>query len=196
MSRIITKVGKNWQSGNGQVRNLSAPGKGIPGAETLLMIAAKLRESARQAEDRHRGNFERYAPILLADQDDMSAMVKGILLLAKDFNGAVVGFSEDFYILNLALWSASEMLWEALWNHRHPDQKGKAWEGEDFDLMKVWRSRVKALFVESHQDAVLNLTADNYIAKLVESGAEKTDAIDMAGRLSVLIEEEAGDTGS
>jgi hypothetical protein len=78
-----------------------------------------------------------------------------------------------FYPLQSAIAQVSYRMWEGLWNEHHPDSSGKAWDGEDFALMSIWREKVRNMIRECRQGAALEMSAEEYVARLIEGGASE-----------------------
>jgi hypothetical protein len=84
-------------------------------------------------------------------------------------------------LLQFAMKRVSGVEWENLWNDAHPDRFGQAWEGEDFQLMSVWREKARTMIKECHQEWILAVgDADEYIGKLLEAGSSKEAAEELA----------------
>jgi len=76
--------------------------------------------------------------------------------------------------LHLSIARVTEVAWEGLWEDAHPDRPNDAWEGEDSELMGVWRERAAATIGECHQGWILELDdADEYIQALLAAGADE-----------------------
>lgn len=86
-------------------------------------------------------------------------------------NNLFIDHPIHFFVLNLTIAQVSSLSWEELWNEKHPDRYGKAWEEQDFDLMDVWREKVRGVLKKCGQDAVLELTAEEYATQLIGAGA-------------------------
>ena len=67
----------------------------------------------------------------------------------------------------------SDLCWEDLWNDAHPDRFGQAWDGEDFELIPVWRERVRTIITECQQEWALVSDVDDYVGRLVDAGADE-----------------------
>ena len=94
---------------------------------------------------------------------------------------------KDFLIIQIAIRMGIDELWEDLWNEKHPDRCGQAWNGEDFDLMVIWRNKALEVIRDCRQEAVLEMTADCYTARLMEAGAGEEHARHLADGLSEVI---------
>ena len=87
----------------------------------------------------------------------------------------------------------SGRLWEDLWNDKYPDRFGQAWNGQDFALMSVWREKVRAMIEECGQDAIFAMTAEEYVAKLIDASADEEAVETLVDWMSnVLYESEKG----
>ncbi len=51
-------------------------------------------------------------------------------------------------LLHCEMVELSYLKWERLWNKTHPDRLGQGLDGEDFELMSVWRQEVRTLIEE------------------------------------------------
>jgi len=100
----------------------------------------------------------------------------------------------DFLIIQIAIRMGIDELWEDLWNEKHPDRFGQAWEGEDFDLMKAWREKAINMITDCRQEAVLDMARDTYVTRLMEAGASEEHAQHLAEGLSeVILDRDGGD---
>jgi hypothetical protein len=98
---------------------------------------------------------------------------------------------KTFLLIHIAIRMGLDELWDFLWDEKHPDLCGQAWDGEDFDLMKDWREKAIGMIKDCHQEAVLDMTADVFIEKLMEAGATQEHARHLAeGLLEVVQGEE------
>lgn len=79
-----------------------------------------------------------------------------------------------------AMTQVSYHMWEDLWNEKHPHRFEKAWDGEDFALMSIWRQKIQAMVKECRQGAALAMRAEEYVAKLIDNGASEETAVDLA----------------
>ena len=79
--------------------------------------------------------------------------------------------------LHLSIAQVTEVTWEDLWEDAHPDRPNEAWEGEDFELRRIWRERAAATIRECRQGWILELDdADEYIQALLADGADEESA--------------------
>lgn len=124
---------------------------------------------------------------LARDGHDVDALSRAVVLLAK--NGAVfpVDDSHGFLLLQAAMARASCEIWENLWNQKHPGRHGGAWEGEDWDLMLVWRRAVQNLITECRQGTLLSLNVQEYFAALIKAGACEEQAQDLSDWFSQVV---------
>ena len=112
--------------------------------------------------------------------------------LAKTGENPFADDPDGFCPLHCAIARVSYRMWEDLWNMKHPDRFGEAWEGEDFVLMSIWRAKVRTIIKECRQDAVFVMTAEQYITKLIDAGAGEEAAQELGAWLSAVKYE--GDT--
>jgi hypothetical protein len=119
-----------------------------------------------------------------------------VVLEAKTEQDLFAGHPNHFYLLQSAIEQVSYRLWEDLWNDKHPDCFGQAWEGENFGLMTVWREKVRSLLKECGQEAALAMTSEQYVVKLIAAGADEQAAEDLEEWLSEVTCETEGSTGS
>jgi hypothetical protein len=90
-------------------------------------------------------------------------------------------------LLQFALERVSALYGEELWNDKHPDHFGQAWDGVDDDLMSVWREKVCTTIEECRQEWLLVLeTPDEYRETLVEAGASEQTAEQLVEWLSAV----------
>jgi hypothetical protein len=50
--------------------------------------------------------------------------------------------------------------------------------------MSIWREKIRAMVKECRQGAALAMSAEEYVAKLIEDGASEETAVDLAEWLS------------
>lgn len=159
-----------------------------PGGTGLLKLATavgKLVSSASLESD-----TDRIAGKFLLDQTDMHAAAAAIVQLAIQGRLPFGGSPGDFVLLQLAIAQVSHDLWEDLWNKNHHDRYGAAWAetSQDFDLMKLWREKVRAIIKDCRQGAVLDMTCDDYVRKLREGGLEQEDTEGLTSWMSEVTE--------
>lgn len=129
------------------------------------------------------------AGLLLNDHDAFERrLAEAIVQVAKRGGGkepesSLLGFG----LVQTAIVRSSRHLWEDLWNDKHPDRYGQAWDGEDSDLMRVWREKVQAMIKDCRQEAVLGMTYNDYAAKLIDDGASKETAEELADSISDVV---------
>jgi hypothetical protein len=147
----------------------------------LLRLAAKANRLASQLIGA--SELQRLAGRLARDPHDSDALSRAMLYQAKsdrilaEFLKAGTGL----LLLQCVMERVSYLDWETLWNNAHPDRVGEAWEGEDFQLMSVWRKKVHTMIKECHQEWMLAVNdADEYIGKLLDAGASKEEATALA----------------
>ena len=147
--------------------------KQLPTTKDLIKIAGRLSRPIKQMDqpvDELMKLLGRYTGV----ENDPDALYELVIDAAQ--NGSVKN-DESFFMVQWAIETYSDRLWEKLWNEKHPDRYGKAFDkdSEDFDLMEVWRTKVRAMLKDCHQDAVLDMTYDEYVAKLTRGKDNKTD---------------------
>jgi hypothetical protein len=154
----------------------------------LLHLATKASQlSSRMSR---KSEVSRLAGRLIRDPHDLDALCRSIVCEAKA-EGSVLADSLEtgtgFRLLQFAIARVSDLCWEELWNDTHPDRFGQAWEGEDFELMSIWREKVGIIIEECHQEWLFLVSdADEYIAKLVEAGVAQEVAEELAAWLSIV----------
>ena len=140
----------------------------------LLHLATKAKRLATRLDAS--SEQHRLTGRLIRDPKDVDAFLRSTVHDAKS-EGLLAELwktGTGLLLLQIAIERASNVEWEKLWNDAHPDQIGQASEGEDFQLMLVWRERVQTLIKECHQEWVLAINdTDEYIGKLVEAGASR-----------------------
>ena len=108
---------------------------------------------------------------------DLRARIEQILYLAQ--NGEAEKYY-DFGVIQLALLIRAWDQWEQLWRKRHPELE-EDWElGGDRILMRKWRKKVRELFVEHHQDQVMEMDRGDYVQRLIDDGVEPEIAGEVA----------------
>jgi hypothetical protein len=95
----------------------------------------------------------------------------------------------DLVSLHCSLALASYHVWENLWNEKHPDRLGCAWEGQDFELMVVWRGRVRAMISKCGQAKVFSLSTEQYAAGLTGAAANEEQVEYLANWMSEVLYE-------
>ncbi|MFH1038868.1 MAG: hypothetical protein V1789_09415 [PVC group bacterium] len=86
----------------------------------------------------------------------------------------------DFGVIQMALAVRAWDIWEKLWGEKYPD-RGDEWEtGFDHGLMRVWRDKVRRLFIEHHQEKVIPMKLDEYVTRLVEGDLDEETAGEIA----------------
>jgi tRNA-binding EMAP/Myf-like protein len=123
------------------------------------------------------------------DKDAVVAMVlNDILVSAKVTGGKSAGMflsasglksllPSDFVAISAALYFRAWDLWERLWVGKHPDRADESQTGEDFDLMPVWRAKVRDLFAKHHMAHVLDMDPQAYMDKLMAEGLDQDFAV-------------------
>ena len=126
----------------------------VPRFKRLAELAAELRLPKTDAKEALETLAKAY------EHEDTEAIMERILFNAKAAKG--------FVMIQAALFMKSQGLWEELYNKKHPDRVGQAWEDTDPDLMFVWHDMLKDLFREHYQEDALNMSADEYRGKIHE----------------------------
>ena len=157
----------------------------------LLKIAAKAGRLANAVSHeteayRTAGRLNRLVQFHFSDlnETEVTAFAEAHVQLAKTGNDLFAGHPHSFYLLQSAIAQVSYRMWEDFWNEKHPDQIGKAWHGQDFSLMLIWREKVIVMIKDCRQHAVLALNPEEYVAELTEDGAREEAAVDLAEWLS------------
>jgi hypothetical protein len=160
----------------------------------LMNIAAKTDALARQAWEESKA--DRIIGRLARDPHDVRARSHTTVELAKK------GFSYSpdnsdqqaaWFELQISMREISYEMWEQLWSVAHPDRHGELWEGKDFGLMSVWRQKVRPMIKECRQEAILEMTVEEYFNHLIAAGADEACAQDFADWILKIHE---GDTPS
>lgn len=165
---------KESSTGQNQRDQLQA---GSP-VDKLLTIAGKAQDLAfrisSEAETYHfsgrPGRLAQFPGSELTDEE-IVAYAAAYIDQGVSTNDPFAGHPLHFLFLQCAIAQVSYLMWEELWSEKHPDHYGKAWEDQDFELMAVWREKVRGLLEKCGQDAVLVLTAEEYAAQLIGAGA-------------------------
>jgi hypothetical protein len=157
----------------------------------LMRLAAKAGRLAdqvlREPEPyRMAGRLNRLIQFQLSElnEREISAFAEAHVDQAKGAQDAAANDPVAFYRLQCAIAVVSYHMWEDLWNEKHPDKFGEAWNGQDFALMSIWREKVRTMIQECRQGAVLAMTAEEYVAMVIESGASEEAAEQLAEWLS------------
>jgi hypothetical protein len=164
------------------------------GVRELLELAARVERLARQASQEP--ETYRISGRLARDPHDVDAFSAAIVDDAKRGDARFPMIDEmpmGYALLQHAMRQVSMFMWEELWNGAHPDQFGLGWEGEDLALMSVWREKVRAMARECNQQAILAMTASEYVDRLTEAGVNEEDADTLA---EWVLEIRVGDTPS
>ena len=162
------------------------------GTYELLNIATKVGRLADQVSRESKAS--RITGRLIRDEHDVEALAESHILLARAGDDLLADDSLGFVRLQLAMAQVSYRLWEDLWNEKYPDRFGQAWEGEDIELMSVWRKDVRVMVKECRQGGIFTMPAKEYVAKLIDCGASKETAEEQADWMSKVRYE--GTTGS
>lgn len=148
---------------------------------SLLHLATRANQLASQLNAE--SELQRLAARLARDPDDLDALAGSVVYEAKS-GGILAEFLKTetgLVLLHVAIARVSYACWEELWNQAHPDRFGQGSDGEDFELMAVWRERVCTIIDECHQKWMLEIDdADEYTRKLQQAGASKEAAEGLA----------------
>jgi hypothetical protein len=147
----------------------------------LLQLAAKANASALLSNGAR--ELQRRAGRVARGAQDVDHLLRAVVDEAKAVRmPAECSMTGDEVLsLQFAMQQVSYVDWEDLWNDAHPDRVGEALEGEDFQLKSVWRKKVRTMIMECHQEWMLAVDdADEYIGKLLESGASEEQAENLA----------------
>jgi hypothetical protein len=155
----------------------------LSGASQLINIAAKAGKLAhrvsREPEGyRMAGRLNRLAQFQFSDLTEREVdFAEAHVVLATAGNDPFADYPGGFLLLQTAIAQVSYRLWEDLWNDKHPESFGKAWEGQDFGLMSVWRTRVREMIADCHLHALLTMATGEYVAKLIGAGEEEAQEL-------------------
>jgi hypothetical protein len=155
----------------------------------LGKLATKAGTLTRQASEEQRAY--RIAGRLARDPEDRGARCEALVEAVKRGDVLFLELTKElggWLWLQLAMVQVSYAMWEKIWDNAHPERFGRAWDGEDLDLMTVWREQVRALIKACHQEAILAITAEGYSAQLIEAGASEEDAEALAEWISMINE--------
>jgi hypothetical protein len=142
------------------------------GLNELMKVAAKTDALARQAWEESKAH--RISGRLARDPRDVGALSYTFVESAKNGNAYSLEIPEEqggWFLLQISMQEVSCEMWEELWNVAHPDRLGEAWDGKDFGLMSVWRRKVRTMIKECRQEAILDMTAEEYFNQLTAAGA-------------------------
>jgi hypothetical protein len=158
----------------------------LSGAGGLISIAAKVGQLAYQASRepegyRMAGRLNRLVQFQISElaEEGIATFAEVHVYLAS-IGDLLVGGPSAFYSLQAAIAQVSYRTWEDLWNDKHPESFGKAWDGQDFGLMAVWRERVREMIEDCHLHAVFAMATEEYFAKPIGAGASEEDAEELA----------------
>lgn len=157
------------------------------GASEWINIAAKAGKLACQASRepegyRMAGRLNRLAQFQFSDltEREVTDFAEAHVVLAAMGNDPFADYQGGFLLLQIAIAQVSYRLWEDLWNDKHPESFGKAWEGQDFALMSVWRARVRETIADCRLHAVFTMATEEYVAKLIGAGISEEGAQELA----------------
>jgi hypothetical protein len=164
--------------------------------DKLLELAAKAQELAFQISSesevyRHAGRLNRLVQFPCSEftEREVEAFAAGYISLIEEGNDLGSEHPLDFVSLHRNLALASYHVWENLWNEKHPDRLGSALEGQDFELMVVWRGRVRAMLSKCGQSNLFSFTTEQYAAELTAAGANKEEVEWLANWMSEVLYE-------
>lgn len=155
-------------------------------SSALLALATKANRLASRVG--RESELRRVAGRLVRDPHDLDALSRSMVYEAKEERCKLPDYLKTgtgFLLLQFAIAQVSYLCWEDLWNDAHPHRFGQAWDGEDFELMSIWREKVRTIIMECHQEWLLLVSdADEYTVRLVDAGASKQAAEELADWLS------------
>jgi hypothetical protein len=164
------------------------------GLHELMKVAAKTDTLVRQAWEESKAG--RITGRLARDPNDFGALSYAIVEGVKNpdaFSFLITGGQNDWLLLQVSMMHHSYAMWEDLWNETHPDRFGEACAGEDFDLMSVWRQKVRTMITECRQEAILAMTVEEYFDQIAGIGRGESVAEALADWISHI---HKGDTPS
>ena len=141
------------------------------GLHELMKVAEKTDTLVRQAWGESKEG--RITGRLARDPYDFGALCYAIVEGVKNadaFSFEITGGQNDWLLLQVSMMQLSYAMWEVLWNETHPDRFGEACAGEDFDLMSVWRQKVRTMIRECRQEAILAMTVEEYFDQIAGIG--------------------------
>jgi hypothetical protein len=152
----------------------------------LLHLATKANRLGSRL--RWESELNRVTGRLIRDPHDLDALARSTVYEAKAGGGVLsdsLKTGTGFLLMQFAIARVSDLCWEDLWNEKHPDRFGHAWDGGDFELMSIWREKVRAIINECHQQWLFRISdGEEYMARLVDAGASKEYAEELADWLS------------
>jgi hypothetical protein len=167
----------------------------LQGTHELLNLAAKAGQLADQVSRESEGY--RIAGRLFRNDigSDIEAYAELVVYQTKSGISLNGDDPHHFFLLQFFMQIVSYRLWEDLWNDKHPDRFGQAQVGEDGALMAGWRERVRAMINECGQEAVFAMTAEEYVAELIDAGADQDAAENLKDWMSIVMYEEGAPPG-
>jgi hypothetical protein len=116
--------------------------------------------------------LQRFAGRVARDPDDLDGGSYVFHARSESFLAEGLKTGTGLLLLHCEMVELSYLKWERLWNKTHPDRFGQGSDGEDFELMSVWRQEVRTLIEECGQGWMLEVAgAEQYIETLQEAGA-------------------------
>jgi replication fork clamp-binding protein CrfC len=168
----------------------------LQNATALLELATRTEQLvnyvSRESKTYQRaGRLNRLVQFRFSDlnEEEVTDFAEAHVDIAKE-NPSFGTDPEGFYLLQSAIAQASYRLWERMWDQKHPDKTGKAWEGQDASLFSIWRQQLLLTIEECHQTAALKMNSAEYIAKLIAGGASNEAADHILGWLLIVRSEE------
>ena len=134
----------------------------------------------------------RRRPVTDLEDQKAIAFAEAHVYQAKAGVDPFAGDPRGFFLLQCAMAIISFRIWEDLWNEKHPEQFGQAWDAADFALMPVWREKVRTMITECGQQCVFAMTAEEYQVRLFDAGADEETAKELVSWMSVLYEQGEG----
>jgi len=147
------------------------------GVHELMEVAAKTDMLSREAWKESKKDW--ITGRLARDPRDVGAICHAIVEFVKNFGAfsfEILEERDSWFLLQISMMEVSHTMWERLWDEARPDRYGEAWDGVDFELMSVWRQKVRTMIRECHQGAILAMAVEEYILQLSTVGRSKKDA--------------------
>jgi hypothetical protein len=141
------------------------------GVSELMEVAAKTDRLSREAWEESKEDW--ITGRLARDPRDVDAICHATVEMVKKFGTFSFEIPEEqggWFVLQISMMEVSYDMWEQLWNDAHPDRFEGVWDGVDFELMSVWRERVRTMIRECRQEAILAITVEEYFAQVTAVG--------------------------
>jgi hypothetical protein len=151
------------------------------GVHELMEVATKTDMLSREAWKESKEDW--IIGRLARDPRDAGAICHGIVEFVKNFGAfsfEILEERDSWFLLQISMMEVSHTMWERLWNEAHPDRYGEAWDGVDFELMPIWRQKVRTIIRECHQGAILAMAVEEYFLQLDAVGQSEEVAIALA----------------